>query len=163
MVSDQVDNHSRYAASSDDHGIHWDSINDILSCNLIYLHSDLAIGLIDVIEAGNQFSTMVSDLLSKYLPILSLQDWAPPPKSHWRKEKNIFRRTFNKDPESFLNAVRVHNKYLKASRKSSFHRSAIKQEQAFKDNPWEFAKSVCKVKWPFLHKWHLFWIFSSLL
>jgi hypothetical protein len=83
-----------------------------------------------------------------------LQDWAPPSNPRAiekltdtvRKKKIIVRKNFNKDSESFLSVVRVHNRYMKASRKSLFHRSFIKQQQAFKNNPWEFAKSVCKVK-----------------
>ena len=59
------------------------------------------------------------------------------------KKKNESRKYFKANPPLFLDAVRDHNKVLQAARKSSEHRSAIKQERAFRQNPWKYSKSVC--------------------
>jgi len=44
-----------------------------------------------------------------------------------------------------VNAVRVHNRALKAARQASLKKSAHIQEKNFRDNPWSFAKTVCEV------------------
>ena len=59
------------------------------------------------------------------------------------KKKNESRKYFKANPPLFPDAVRAHNKVLQATRKSSEHRSAIKQERAFHQNPWKYSKSVC--------------------
>jgi hypothetical protein len=63
--------------------------------------------IIDEIEARDQFSTMVSDFLSKYLPTLSPSHHKTKPHcpraiitDTVRQKKNIVRKTFNKEPES---------------------------------------------------------------
>jgi hypothetical protein len=60
------------------------------------------------------------------------------------KLKNRLRLKFRSDPSQFLNAVRAHNKAHKASCSYHQERSSLKQERAFKSNPWKFSESVCK-------------------
>ena len=152
MASDLVDHHSRFAAPSDPHFDNWDSINLELYSRLSPLHSDLAQDLIDVAEAGDLFSSIVSSLLSTCNPTPSRPcGGSSGPHRHISTdkllanlaEKNTARKQFQSDPGTYLSDVRVHNRCLKASRKSAFHRSALKQEKAFRSNLWEFFKSVC--------------------
>ena len=116
----------------------------------------MAQDLIDVTEAGDLFSSIVSSLLSTCNPTPSRPrgSLSGPhrPKStdkllaNLAEEKNAARKQFQTDPGTFLSAIRVHNRCLKASHKSAFHRSTLKQEKAFRSNPWEFSKSVCCLK-----------------
>ena len=101
----------------------------------------MAQDLIDVAEAGDLFSSIVSSLLSTCNPTPSRPCGGSSgphcPRSTDKllanlAEKNTARKQFQSDPGS---AVRVHNRCLKASRKSAFHRSALKQEKAFRSNP----------------------------
>ena len=57
--------------------------------------------------------------------------------------KNNSRKQFPSERSQFLNAVRAHNKALRAERQQQREKSGFKQEKAFRNNPWKFAKSVC--------------------
>ena len=57
--------------------------------------------------------------------------------------RNHLRRQFCSSPRAFLTAVRAHTKLILCSEYISQHRSAKKQEQAFRKNPWHFSKSAC--------------------
>ena len=59
------------------------------------------------------------------------------------KAKNVETRQFRVNPKRFLDAVRLHNRAKKASKRAKTSRSAQKQERAFRENPWSFSKSVC--------------------
>ena len=52
------------------------------------------------------------------------------------------RKQISSSPGTFLNSVRVHNKFVKLSGKQA-EISSRRQDKAFKDNPWQFAKSAC--------------------
>ena len=57
--------------------------------------------------------------------------------------KNNSRKQFPSERSQFLNAVRAHNKTLRAERQQQREKSGFKQEKAFRNNPWKFANSVC--------------------
>ena len=57
--------------------------------------------------------------------------------------KNNARRCIRLETQTFLNSVRMHNKIVKLSRKSSQESSTRRQEKGFRNNPWQFAKSAC--------------------
>ena len=59
------------------------------------------------------------------------------------REKNQARTTFRDNPRQFLQLVRAHHRLVQTSRTQTAAKSAMKQEQAFRRNPWQFAKSVC--------------------
>ena len=150
MVSDLV---TQFAAPSVPHFDNWNSINLELYSWLSPLHSDLAQDLIDIAEAGDVFSFIVSSLLSTCNPTPShprggLSGCHRPRSTNkllanLAEKKNAARKQFQTDPGTFLSSVRVHNRCVKASRKSAFHKSTLKQEKAFRSNPWEFSKSLC--------------------
>ena len=60
------------------------------------------------------------------------------------REKNLARMSFADNPGRFLQLVRSHNKLIQVSRTVSHAKSTMKQELAFRRNPWQFAKSVCQ-------------------
>ena len=114
-----VDHHSQLAALSDVSFGDWVSIDTELRSRLSPIHSDLAGGLIEITEAGDLFSSTVSSLLSTCHP--SPRSTKAPSGPHrpratekllttLTEKKNIARRSFRADPETFLSAVRVHNK-----------------------------------------------------
>ena len=156
---DMVENHSQIAASHDACPETWDNINSKLLPLLAPLHYQLANDVIDTAEAGDTFSTIVMGLLNtcNCIPYRSRTKRRSrlhsadkhKPRSIEKvlkvvtDEKNKARIDFRMNPSRFLNAVRLHHRILSVSRKSSFHKSALKQERAFRENPWEFTKSVC--------------------
>ena len=132
-----VDHHSQLVALSDISFGDWVSIDTELRSRLSPIHSDLAGGLIEITEAGDLFSSTVSSLLSMCHP--SPRSTKAPSGPHRPRatekllatltEKNTARRSFRADPGMFLSVVRVHNKCVKASRKSSFHSPCKKSQQ----------------------------------
>ena len=62
------------------------------------------------------------------------------------KVKTACRREFLSIPKQFLCSVRAHNKVKQAKDQYLELRATRKQERAFKQNPWKFAKSVCNSK-----------------
>ena len=55
-------------------------------------------------------------------------------------------KTIRANLKQFLDTVHLHNWVKKASVKAKSSRSALKQERAFRKNPWSFTKSVCCLK-----------------
>ena len=65
------------------------------------------------------------------------------PRAVVRLTENVERRQFRANPKRFLDAVRLHNRAKKASKRATISSRARKQERAFRENPWSFSKSVC--------------------
>ena len=57
--------------------------------------------------------------------------------------KNQARRYIHLETQSFLNLVRMHNKVIKSAIKSLQGITIRRQEKAFRNNLWKFAKSAC--------------------
>lgn len=139
--------HSRFAASDDCLTQNWHAVDSSLRPHLSPLLSALSTGQIRVAAAGDEFST----ILSSTIPTIDPRRPKGPhrPRSIEKLTttltiaKNETRRFFKSNPPMFLSAVRAHNKALVAARKSSHFHSGIKQEAAFRQNPWKFSKSVC--------------------
>ena len=141
--------HSRFAALVDSLAQDWHSIDAYLHFYLSPLLSSLLSGHVWVMEAGEEFSSILSSAISS-----NVRAFIPTQGSHrphsidklvsvTTKKKNESRKYFKANPPLFLDAVRAHNKVFQAAQKSSEHRSAIKQERAFCQNPWKYSKSVC--------------------
>ena len=131
----------RFAALDDSLAQDWHSIDAHLRSYLSLLLSSLSSGHIGVMEAGEEFSSILSYAISS-----NVMAFIPTRSSHrprsidklvsvTTKKKNESRKYFKANPPLFLDAVRAHNKVLQAARKSSEHRSAIKQERALSQNP----------------------------
>ena len=133
--------HSRFVALDDSLAQDWHSIDAHLHSYLSPLLSSLS-GRIGVMEAGEEFSSILSSAISSnvmaFIPTRSIDKLVSV-----TTKKNKSWKYFKANPPLFLDAVRAHKKVLQAARKSSEHRSAIKQERAFCQNPWKYSKSVC--------------------
>jgi len=57
--------------------------------------------------------------------------------------KNIARRSIRSSPREFLTGVRTHNLAVRGERELLRNQSTRRQEKAFQENPWRFAKSAC--------------------
>ena len=134
--------HSRFVALDDSLAQDWHSIDAHLRSYLSPLLSSLSSGRIGVMEAGEEFSSILSSAISSnvmaFIPTRSIDKLVSV-----TTKKNESWKYFKANPPLFLDAVRAHKEVLQAARKSSEHRSAIKQERAFCQNPWKYSKSVC--------------------
>ena len=144
MASSQGDHHSRFAAPDD---CPWYDLDSTLRTHLFPLLSDMSNGRITTAEAGDAFSNIVSSFV---LNTAIRRPRGPHRPRSMEKlvnkttiAKNQACRSFRSDPPMFLNAVRAHNKVIRAARKSDRFRSSVNQEAAFRQNPWKFAASVC--------------------
>ena len=140
---------SQSAVSAEHEAIDWASIDDEFCSIISPLNESLNQNLVDTSEASAMFTRLLHCHLGQ-LGILgdkgrsSSERFAGPHRDkgiikltrRLTKLKNIARRSFHAQPVAFLNGVRVHNKFLKAARKTTHLRSARQQEKAFRSNPW---------------------------
>lgn len=132
----------------------WSTINDVLSSILAPLHAELANDVAPPREAAVEFATLAEAHLEHHGAI-KRREPATSSHQHHRDRavirltkrlarlKNSSRKQFPSERNQFLNAVRVHNKALKAARQQQQQKSGMKQEKCFRNNPWKYAKSVC--------------------
>ena len=58
--------------------------------------------------------------------------------------KNSARRNFHRDPPSFLNSVRVHNKIIRHQARSTTQKTLYVEEKKFCSNRFDFARAICQ-------------------
>ena len=133
----------------------WSLINEELATMICPLHSELVNNITPSV-AAKEFASLVSAHLEhrcalKKSPTQSIglttngqiRERAIVRLTKCLAElKNQSRHTFPHNPFEFLNVVRVHRKSKTATDHYAQHRSARKQEKAFRNNPWKFSKSI---------------------
>ena len=113
---------SRFAALNDDIDLDRYSIDSHLRSLLAPLLSSLSSGHIGVVEEGSEFSAILSSVLSSISNVPAQRRGPHHPRSIDKllttvtQKKNQDRCHFKSDPSHFLNAVRAHNRVLKAAR-----------------------------------------------
>ena len=127
----------------------WNHINEEVSEICRNLVTDLDQDVLSPREASAAFERELQLTLMKYRVIKSRYDHKthrPRPieiaTTNARKLKNRSRHLLSSNPQAYLQMVRAHNKLAAAERNWKLERSTIKQERAFWENRWSFAKSV---------------------
>ena len=114
---------------------------------------------LDTAEAGEIFSSLLKAHLEWCGAIKGKTPPENPQSSHTirrtrkivkvtediRRLKNNSRSTLKRTPSAFHNLVRLHNKTRKAKDNLEASQSLKRHERAFRNNPWHYAKSACKM------------------
>ena len=129
----------------------WSLIDTEFNSILGPLHEALAAGL-----HTSEAAAIFADLLASHLTQHDVLQGPKPETQRNHRERSIIkltrrlrelknkeRQSFRRRPKEFLNAVRIHHKSLKAAKRQEAAESGRRQERAFRENPWKFAKSVC--------------------
>ena len=131
----------------------WDEIDAEFSSIIAPIHYRLCSGETEPVEAANTFSILLRAHLERF----------EEPKSATNGNKQLIHRTRRiekvteklrnlkkslgksreRNSSSFMHAIRAHNKLLKASRSYDQRKDLRRQERAFRENPWSFAKKAC--------------------
>ena len=137
--------------------IDWRVVNADLQADLDVLHHQLSSRSISISAAEESFVTITvstlsrSNLLKEKRPginprglhrLSSIQKTA----RNLAMTKNSLRGSISTNPRPFLNAVRAHNKVAKVAADAANHRSTLQQERKYRQNPFEFARSILQSK-----------------
>ena len=134
--------------------IDWDMLDSEINSCVSPLYELLCQNEISTTTAAEEFASELSRYLTEYgatkpMPSTRIRKrhrTRPSRTTELRlaREKNQARTTFRDNPRQFLQLVRAHHRLVQTSRTQTAAKSAMKQEQAFRRNPWQFAKSVCE-------------------
>ena len=133
--------------------IDWFTINEELASMLSPVHAELANNICSPREAAEEFVTLITAHLKHHLVIRPGSSSTQQIFQHRERAivrltkrlayiKNNKRKNIPSQRSEFLNAVRAHNKSVKAMRELDFPRSVRKQEKAFRSNPWKSSVSL---------------------
>ena len=112
--------------------LNWASINNEFRSQ-IAMRAALACEELGVEEAGEFFSKLLASHLHR------CETYRTTNEGEERRKKVV-----QSQPEAIpIDAVRLHNRARKASKRATISSSARKQERVFRENPWSFSKSVC--------------------
>ena len=140
-------------ATADVVAVNWDEIDAEFSSIIRPVHLRLCSGETEPAEAADTFGI----LLRAHLERFTDQDSSTSNRSVLHRTRKIEKvterlRILKQDhskmrksnPRQFFNALRAHNKCLFAKRLHDHKNDLRRQERAFRENPWSFAKRACK-------------------
>ena len=133
----------------------WDEIDAEFSSIIGPVHLRLCSGETKPAEAADTFAILLRAHLERFLdrerPTMPTSNRSMLHRSR-RIEKvteklKIVKKGLSKsrksNPRGFFNALRAHNKCLTAKRSYDYTKNLRRQERAFRENPWSFAKRAC--------------------
>jgi len=124
----------------------WTQLNDLLRTRLGWLHHSLGCDDLSPVEAAEQFSNFVSDLLQEYGVVKSSSGSGrhrPRRIEVAVQNLSLMKNNSRKGPShsnELLHLVRAHNKVLKCYRSDQNNKNICKNEKDFRHNPWEYAR-----------------------
>ena len=133
----------------------WETVNEDIWNDIKPIYEDLNQQRLSTDQAEEAFvSTLVSHLfkhgaLKTKLPRTNQNKRTrtqndPKTVQRLRLAKNSARKNFHRDPSTFLNSVRVHNKVIRQQAWITAQRNLLTEEKKFKANCFDFARTVCQ-------------------
>ena len=129
----------------------WSHMDRILRGRLGWLHHSLGQDLLPAVEAAEQFSYIVGDLLAEYglVHSISCSGRHRPRRietsvGNLAKMKNLSRKSMQSDNANFITLVRTHNKVLRCYHRQLISRETCRHEQEFRSNPWKYVNKRLK-------------------
>jgi len=130
----------------------WEQLDEELRRMLAPISEGLNRDILHTTEAADSFVSVLRDQLIHHG--LLKQELQEDDEPHRRRAivrsrkrlahaKNIARRSIRSSPREFLTGVRTHNLAVRGERELLRNQSTRRQEKAFQENPWRFAKSAC--------------------